>query len=103
MSTLRKMLNLPEKEPKGGEQDAAAAEEHAPSPSPKGGSDRAGADWSAVGWAEENESSGASSAGRAGGVAIWAVIGLAAFTGVKPWVSPPKPQAPPQQVDQQAE
>ncbi|MFK0047928.1 conjugal transfer protein [Streptomyces sp. NPDC090741] len=103
MSALRKMLNLPEKEPKGGEQDPAAAEEHAPSPSPKGGPDRAGADWNAVGWAEENESSGASFARRAGRVTIWAVIGLAAFTGIKTWVFPPKPQAPPQQVDQQAE
>ncbi|MER0477032.1 conjugal transfer protein [Streptomyces sp. Edi2] len=104
MSTLRKMLNLPAKEPKGGEHKADAPGEDAPFETlPTPGAAPAEPSWSHGGWAEETESSGRSFARRAGRVAIWAVIGLAAFTGVRSWVFPAKPPAVSQQADPQSE
>ncbi|TLQ39261.1 conjugal transfer protein [Streptomyces marianii] len=103
MSALRKMLNLPPKEPKGGDETSPAAAD-APVEAPAAETDkRLSRAPAAVGWAEEEESSGRSAARKAGRVAIWLVIGLAAFTGVRTWVFPAKPPAPVQQVDPQAE
>ncbi|MFG3429672.1 conjugal transfer protein [Streptomyces californicus] len=104
MSAWRKMLNLPEKGPKGGEHDAALAADGSmrnAGPADDAGPSETG--WSATGWAEERESSGRSFARRAGRVVIWSVIGLAAFTGVRTWVFPAKPPAVAPQVDHQAE
>ncbi|MEV6421849.1 conjugal transfer protein [Streptomyces sp. NPDC051662] len=104
MSALRKMLNLPEKEPKGGEHKAAVpAVNSTPGAPADAGAGPSESNWNAVGWAEESESSGRSFARRAGRVVIWSVIGLAAFTGVRTWVFPAKPPAVAPQVDQQAE
>ncbi|MFJ4700539.1 conjugal transfer protein [Streptomyces sp. NPDC088768] len=36
-------------------------------------------------------------------MAVWLVIGLAAFTGVRTWISPAEPQAPVERADPQAE
>ncbi|MFI0742469.1 conjugal transfer protein [Streptomyces sp. NPDC021100] len=95
MSWWRKVLNLPEKQAAGGDElaDALASraqktlvEQAAPEtavpqqPHP-------------LGWAEEEESSGRAFARRAGRVAVWTVIALAAFTGVKSWFFPAQPKA----------
>lgn len=105
MSVMRKMLNLPPKKPKGGEEKVAAEVNAAQGPaSIAGEGNGAGARTPpALGWAEEVESSGRSAARKAGRVAIWLVIGLAAFTGVRTWVFPTKPPAPIEQQDPQAE
>ncbi|MFF9785673.1 conjugal transfer protein [Streptomyces nigrescens] len=106
MSGLRKMLNLPEKAPRGGDegQAVAAADRGDSSPSnSRVASEQSPRPVHALGWAEEEESSGRSAARKAGRVVIWAVIGLAAFTGVRTWVAPAKPPAPVQQTDPQAE
>lgn len=108
MSALRKMLNLPPKETKGGEEEDTAAgdisvdsvETMLPEAEKGRAPSRAPA---ALGWAEEEESSGRSAARKAGRVAIWLVIGLAAFTGVRTWIFPAKPPAPIVQADSQAE
>ncbi|WP_432156089.1 conjugal transfer protein [Streptomyces sp. bgisy153] len=101
MSALRKMLNLPEKKPKGGEEGKAAPESgHDTEPDEHAAQRTARA---AVGWAEEEESSSRSFARRAGRVVIWCVIGLAAFTGVRTWVFPAKTPPPVSQSDPQAE
>ncbi|MFJ6752424.1 conjugal transfer protein [Streptomyces sp. NPDC091266] len=104
MSALRKMLNLPPKEPKGGDEGiAAVADASVEAPSPEAGEGRGTRAPAALGWAEEEESSGRSAARKAGRVAIWLVIGLAAFTGVRTWIFPTKPPAPVEQADPQAE
>ncbi|MFE0373570.1 conjugal transfer protein [Streptomyces roseus] len=106
MSALRKMLNLPPKEPKGGDEGNTAAEDASvETPLPEAGEGRATPSRApaALGWAEEEESSGRSAARKAGRVAIWLVIGLAAFTGVRTWIFPTKPPAPVEQTDPQAE
>ncbi|MFE7485092.1 conjugal transfer protein [Streptomyces sp. NPDC057552] len=105
MSALRKMLNLPPKEPKGGEEenttsDDVSVETTLPEPGQGRTPSRAPA---TLGWAEEEESSGRSAVRRAGRVAIWLVIGLAAFTGVRTWIFPAKPPAPIEQADPQDE
>lgn len=97
MSALRKMLNLPEKKPKGGDEGKAAPEEdHDAGPA-------AQPTTRASGWAEEEESSGRSFARRAGRVAIWCVIGLAAFTGVRTWVFPTTTAPPVSRADPQTQ
>ncbi|MEO3976774.1 conjugal transfer protein [Streptomyces sp. CAU 1734] len=99
MSALRKMMNLPPKEPKGGDdENTAAVGVPADTPAPGKGKPSP-----ALGWAEEEESSGRSAARKAGRVAIWLVIGLAAFTGVRTWIFPVEPPAPVEQKDPQAE
>lgn len=102
MSTLRKMLNLPEKQPRGGEEEKTAAgneREFDSGPEEPGRRPaRAG-----LGWAEEEETSGRSFARRAGRVAIWCVIALAALTGVRTWVFPAKTPPPVTHTDPQAE
>lgn len=104
MSALRKMLNLPPKEPKGGDEGiTAVADASVEAPSPEAGEGRGTRAPAALGWAEEEESSGRSAARKAGRVAIWLVIGLAAFTGVRTWVFPTKPPTPVEQADPQAE
>ncbi|MER0477173.1 conjugal transfer protein [Streptomyces sp. Edi2] len=104
MSALRKMLNLPPKEPKGGDEGiTAVADASVEAPSPEAGEGRGTRAPAALGWAEEEESSGRSAARKAGRVAIWLVIGLAAFTGVRTWIFPTKPPAPVEQADPQAE
>jgi hypothetical protein len=104
MSAVRKMLNLPEKEPKGGEHNADAPGENVSTgPSHEADAGPAGPSWNNVGWAEESESPARSFARRAGRIVIWAVIGLAAFTGVRTWVFPAKPPVVTQQTDPQAE
>ncbi|MEV7156977.1 conjugal transfer protein [Streptomyces misionensis] len=103
MSTLRKILNLPEKPPKGGVEEKATARdgmEFDGSPPENG---HRHAPRAALGWAEEEETSGRSFARRAGRIAIWCVIGLAAFTGVRTWVFPAKTPAPVTRSDPQAE
>ncbi|MBQ0890716.1 conjugal transfer protein [Streptomyces sp. RM72] len=105
MSALRKMLNLPPKEPKGGEEENAASGDVSvgtPLPESEKGRTPSRAP-AALGWAEEEESSGRSAVRKAGRVAIWLVIGLAAFTGVRTWIFPAKPPAPIEQADPQAE
>ncbi|MFF8786913.1 conjugal transfer protein [Streptomyces sp. NPDC015125] len=104
MSTVRKILNLPDKKPEGGEHQAAAANEEAPfTAAASTGTDLTESGWNHGGWAQEAESSGRSFARRAGRVAIWAVIGLAAFTGVRSWVFPVKPPAVSPQTNSAAE
>ncbi|MEW1760379.1 conjugal transfer protein [Streptomyces cyaneofuscatus] len=104
MSALRKMLNLPPKEPKGGDEGiAAAADASTEAQEPRAVEGRGTRAPAALGWAEEEESSGRSAARKAGRVAIWLVIGLAAFTGVRTWIFPTKPPAPVEQADPQAE
>ncbi|WP_217225956.1 conjugal transfer protein [Streptomyces anulatus] len=103
MSALRKILNLPEKEPGGGEEEKTAAGSGSEFDS---GSEESGHRHAArhgLGWAEEEETSGRSFARRAGRVVIWSVIALAAFTGVRTWVFPAKTPPPAVQSDPQAE
>ncbi|WP_329020458.1 conjugal transfer protein [Streptomyces sp. NBC_01601] len=106
MSALRKMLNLPPKESQGGEGTStvpADAAVSAPTPTPTPAGTGEGATLvrtpPVLGWAEEEESAGRSAMRKVGRVAIWLVIGLAAFTGVRTWIFPAKPQAPVQQTD----
>ncbi|KOU43552.1 hypothetical protein ADK54_17260 [Streptomyces sp. WM6378] len=104
MSALRKMLNLPPKEPKGGDDgNTAETDSSVDVPLTKEGEEKPARTPAAIGWAEEEESSGRSAARRAGRVAIWLVIGLAAFTGVRTWIFPAKPPAPVEKADPQAE
>ncbi len=104
MSALRKMLNLPPKEPKGGEEGIPAPADHVPEgPAAAGGEVKEARTPAALGWAEEEESSGRSAVRKAGRIAIWLVIFLAAFTGVRTWIFPAKPPAPVEQVDELAE
>lgn len=103
MNTWRKMLNLPEKQPEGGEKGKAAAGDGTGSGSGPEESGRRHGARTGLGWAEEEETSGRSFARRAGRVAIWCVIGLAAFTGVRSWVFPAKTPPPVTRSDPQAE
>ncbi|MEJ8654790.1 conjugal transfer protein [Streptomyces sp. MS1.AVA.3] len=106
MSVWRKVLNLPVKKTEGGEEFAEALAKHAGTtpdtakeeakntqPLPSGGD----------AWAEEQETSGRAFARRAGRITVWAVIGLAAVTGVRTWISPSHPDTSAQRSDPQAE
>ncbi|WP_019061424.1 conjugal transfer protein [Streptomyces prunicolor] len=107
MKLLRKVFGLPKKKKAGGEEfadalasrsrrkageqpeadtteDAATAQAHAPARRP---------DTSA--WAEEDEGSGSVFARRTGRIAVWAVIGLFAFIGVRSVIAPQQPTATP--------
>ncbi|MYZ39961.1 MULTISPECIES: conjugal transfer protein [unclassified Streptomyces] len=103
MSTLRKMLNLPEKQPGGGEEEKTDAGDEREFGSGSEESGRRPAPRAGLGWAEEEETSGRSFARRAGRVAIWCVIALATLTGVRTWVFPAKTPPPVIQADPQAE
>lgn len=97
MSVLRKILGLPQKAVEGGDDTDPEAAAEIPRTTGAGRAD------TAAGWDEERESSGRSAARKAGRFAIWAVICLAALTGVRTWVFPAQQPAPVTQADPQAE
>ncbi|MFJ2217853.1 conjugal transfer protein [Streptomyces sp. NPDC101062] len=103
MSTLRKILNLPEKQPRGGDEEKTAEGSEKEFRSGPGESGSRPVPRAGLGWAEEEETSGRSFARRAGRVAIWCVIALAALTGVRTWVFPAKTPPPVTRSDPQAE
>ncbi|WP_431983843.1 conjugal transfer protein [Streptomyces qinglanensis] len=91
MTWWRKVLNLPEKNPTGGDELSEALQRkagrntpHTPSADAAEGPDKQPL------WAEEDESSGALIARRAGLGVVWLVIGLLAFAGLRTIIWPPQ-------------
>jgi hypothetical protein len=106
MSVLRKMLNLPDKETKDGEEghpDASADAAGKPESSRTDEGSGQARTPPALGWAEEQESSGTLFARRAGRVTVWAVFALLAFTGLRTLVFPSDQPVVPAQPNAEAQ
>ena len=94
MNIFRKILNLPEKEPKTSSGPDPGPDAGQRDPPPDAARPPADRGRPASAWDEEAESGARSAARRTGRAVIWCVIGLLAFAGLRSTVFPAKPARP---------